>query len=281
MISILILTKNEEKDLPGCLASVKWCDDIHVFDSYSTDETINIAKAYGAKVTQCIFQGYASQKNMALNILPFKYEWIFLLDADERFPVHLNKNLLLILKTVKPSVNAFRLRRRDYFGETWLKHSQISPFFIRLIRLGKVSYHREVNEVLKVDGNIEDINEYFNHFPFSKGIAHWINKHNIYSEMEAARWIEEQNNNIPFSIIKAVFNKDFNVRRYHQKGIYYKIPGRPFIKWLYMMFFRMAFLDGFAGLTYSTLQSIYEYFIVLKVRELTTKQTAINIKNAE
>lgn len=67
MISVLILTRNEEKDLPGCLESVSWSDDIHVFDSFSNDRTVEIAQARGAYVVQRAFDGYASQRNAALS----------------------------------------------------------------------------------------------------------------------------------------------------------------------------------------------------------------------
>ena len=167
--------------------------------------------------------------------------------------------------------NGFRIRRRDFLEDTWLKHAQISPFYIRLVRKGKAQYHREINEVLEVDGPVEDINGYFDHYPFSKGYTHWLNKHNLYSTMEAQRWIDEHRGGDKFSLKKALFSKDFSEKRYHQKGLFYKLPGRPVIKWLYMVIFKLAFLDGRAGLTYATLQSIYEYFIVLKTRELLKK----------
>ncbi len=156
-------------------------------------------------------------------------------------------------------------------GNTWLKHSQMTPFYIRLIRLGKVHYHREINEVLNVDGTVEDINGYFDHYPFSKGLQHWLHKHNQYSSMEAQRWIDEHKGGINFSVNKALFSRDFSEKRYHQKGIFYKIPGRPLIKWLYMVIWRFSFLDGQAGMANATLQAIYEYFIVLKTRELLQK----------
>lgn len=268
MISILILTKNEEQDLPGCLESVSWTDDIHVFDSYSDDQTVAIAKNAGAIVTQRVFDGYASQRNASLQTLDFKYPWIFILDADERIP----ENLIPVLKDkvskAEENTDGFRIRRRDYLGDTWLKYSQISPFYIRLVRNGKAKYHREINEVLLVEGKVEEIQGYFDHYPFSKGYSHWLDKHNSYSTMEAQRWFEEQNGNEKFLLRKAIFNKDFSEMRYHQKGLFYKLPGRPLIKWLYMVIIRRAFLDGSAGFTYATLQAIYEYFIVLKSKEL-------------
>ncbi len=263
MISILILTKNEEQDLPGCLESVHWSDDIHIFDSYSDDQTIEIARSYGVKVTQRKFDNYASQRNAALREIDYKYSWVFILDADERIPSKLVKELESEIKSIDGAVNGFRIRRRDFLNNTWLKHAQISPFYVRLVRLGKASYHREINEVIEVDGIVKDINGYFDHYPFSKGYKHWLEKHNVYSSMEAKRWIDEHNGIYNFSLRKALFSKDFSEKQ---------MPFRPLIKWLYMVVLRRAFLDGKAGMTYATLQSIYEYFIVLKTKELLQKK---------
>jgi len=274
MISILILTKNEEQDLPGCLASVSWSDDVHVFDSFSTDRTVEIAEAAGAQVTQKKFDGYASHRNAALAECAFKHPWVLILDADERVPSPLHIEMIAAARGASPSVSAFRIRRRDFFQGRWLKHAQMSPFYVRLIRVGRAHYEREVNEVLIVDGDVAELSEPFDHFPFSKGIRHWIEKHNVYSTMEAQRWWDEQKGNFDFSWSKAVLSRDFSERRYHQKGLFYRLPGRPLIKFAYMMILRRAFLDGGPGVTYAVLQSIYEYFIVLKQAELVRKLKA-------
>lgn len=280
MISVLILTKNEEQDLPACLASVAWCDDIHVFDSFSYDKTVEIAETAGAIVTQRIFDGYASQRNAALQNLNFKYSWIFILDADERIPKELVSVLEEKINSASTAAAGFRIRRKDYLTNTWLQYSQISPFYIRLVRKGRASYHREINEVLEVDGEVLDIDGYFDHYPFSKGYSHWLEKHNSYSTLEAKRWLEEQSGVEDFSFKKALFSTDFSEKRYHQKGIFYKLPGRPLLKWVYMVVVRRAFLDGSAGITYATLQSIYEYFIVLKSKELLKEQKRFS-RNSE
>jgi glycosyltransferase involved in cell wall biosynthesis len=265
MISVLIMTKNEQQDLPGCLGSVSWSDDVHVFDSYSTDGTAEIAVDFGAAVTQRVFDNYAAQRNAALQTLRFKYEWVLLLDADEIVPAPLVLEIRERLKCLATSVAAVRLRRRDFFMGTWLKHAQLSPFFIRIVRPGRVHYEREVNEVLKVDGEIVDFNAPYDHFPFSKGVSHWIYKHNVYSSLEAGI-INRRNSR--FSLVRAMLARDFNERRGHQKALFLRMPFRPFIKFCYLIFFRRAFLDGRAGITYAILQSIYEYFITLKVREM-------------
>jgi glycosyltransferase involved in cell wall biosynthesis len=92
MISVLILTRNEQQDLPACLASVAWSDDIHVFDSFSTDSTIDIATSAGAHVHQRVFDDYATHRNAALRGISFKHPWLFLLDADERPTLELSRD---------------------------------------------------------------------------------------------------------------------------------------------------------------------------------------------
>ncbi len=149
----------------------------------------------------------------------------------------------------------------------WLKHAQISPYYIRLVRRGKARYTREINEVLEVDGRVDDLKFPLDHFPFSKGIAHWVSKHNTYSTMEA-QVVASGLSLRDASWRTALFGKDFHARRVAQKSIFYRLPARPVIKWIYMVFIRRAILDGGAGIAYANLQCIYEYLIVLKTREL-------------
>ncbi len=264
MVSILILTRNEEADLPGCLASVAWSDDVQVFDSFSTDRTVAIARSAGAAVTQRAFDNYAAQRNAALKSIHFKYEWVFILDADERVTIELARELQAF--SPAQGVVAGRVRRRDFLGTTWLKHAQISPYFLRLVRPESVHYEREVNEVLVVNGEVQELRGYLDHYPFSKGLKHWIDKHNTYSSMEAAV-IQQQADGKP-NWREAFWAKDFNIRRREQKRVFYQLPFRPVVKFFYMMFVRGAILDGKAGCTYAVLQAIYEYFIVVKTREL-------------
>ena len=122
-----------------------------------------------------------------------------------------------------------------------------------------------------MEGPIADLQQPLDHFPFSKGIAHWVAKHNTYSTMEA-QLIHSQSGLTDPSLRTALGlgtpRPDFHTRRLHQKALFYKLPARPLIKWLYMVLLRGAILDGPAGLTYATLQSIYEYLITLKTKEL-------------
>lgn len=271
MISILILTKNEQQDLPGCLESVSWCDDIHVYDSFSEDDTIEIATKAGAKITQRKFDNWSAHQNWGLDNIPFKYPWVLYIDADERVSESL-KNTLLSLDLSKLEIVACEIRRRDFaWNGTWLKHAQISPFYLRFFRPDKMRYERLVNPISIPDGPTARLDGYLDHYPFSKGFRFWIQRHLGYADMEAATRIEDMGKGRVFSAQKALFSKDFTEKRFHQKGLFYKLPGRPVIKWFYMVFWRRAFLDGKAGITYATLQSIYEYFIILKTKELVDK----------
>jgi glycosyltransferase involved in cell wall biosynthesis len=272
-VSVLILTRNEQQDLPGCLASVAWSDDVHVLDSLSTDRTREIAREAGAQVTERAFDGYASQRNAGLR-LPFRHPWLLVLDADERVPPALAREIEAFVQGAGTHVDvaAARMRRRDIWWGTWLRRSQISPFYVRLLRPERARYEREINEVLVVDGPIADLAQPFDHYPFSKGLDHWLDKHNTYSRMEAQLILSRS---VPQpSWRTALFGADFNERRVHQKAIFYRLPARPLIKLAYMLVWRRGVLDGVAGIRYALLQTIYEYLIVLKVKEAEQGQRA-------
>ncbi|RZF24857.1 glycosyltransferase family 2 protein [Paraburkholderia sp. UYCP14C] len=266
-VSVLVLTRNEEQDLPGCLESViGWSDDIHVLDSLSTDGTVAYARSVRANVISRPFDDWSTHQNWGLKNIPFKHEWVLYLDADERVPP------LLVPEIEKAVCNpgdavAFRIRRRDFFNDRWLRHVQASPYFVRLFRPQHIHYERLVNPVTVVDGETGRLNGYLDHFPFSKGISHWLSRHNAYSSLEADQFLRNKASGNKFSLSKALLASDFQTRRYHQKRLFYELPCRPLTKFVLLYFVRRGFLDGHPGLVYATLQSVYEYFIVLKVRE--------------
>lgn len=268
MISVLVLTKNEEQDLPGCLASVSWSDDVHVLDSMSSDRTVEIAREHGAKVTQRAFDNWAAHQNWALANLRFRYPWVFYIDADERPTPALCESMLAAVQMPGEAV-AFRVERRDFLMGTWLRHVQVSAFYMRLFRPERMHYERLVNPVSIPEGPVGTVSGYLDHFPFSKGVSQWITRHNAYSTLEVQQILANRKGGVKISASAALFEKDFHRRRYHQKEMFYRLPGRPFAKFLLLYFVKLGFLDGQAGLTYAVLQSIYEYFIVLKTREQT------------
>jgi glycosyltransferase involved in cell wall biosynthesis len=253
--------------LPACLQSVAWSDDIHVYDSVSTDETVAIAKRFGATVTQRPFDNWAAHQNWGLKNIAFKHPWVFYIDADERMTPELVQAVQDAAATPGANV-AFRMQRRDFFLNTWIKHVQASPFYMRLFRPEKMRYERLVNPISIADGPVGQVAGYLDHFPFSKGMGQWIDRHNGYSRFEAQQIINNRKAGEGFSWVKAFTAKDFHQRRYHQKELFYRLPFRPLVKFLLLYVAKRGFLDGRAGFTYAMLQAIYEYFIVLKVREL-------------
>jgi glycosyltransferase involved in cell wall biosynthesis len=267
MISILILTRNEALNIADCLASVAWSDDIHVLDSLSTDGTQSIATAAGAHVTERAFDNWSSHQNWALKNLPFKHSWVFYLDADERVTPEL-RDALLAASASPGNLCAFRVQRRDFFMDTWLKHVQTSPYYLRLFRPEAMRYERLVNPVSIPSGPVGQISGYLDHFPFSKGLHHWLERHRQYADLEAEQTLRNRRNHSPFSLRAALFEKDFHRRRYHQKELFYRLPLRPLIRFLYLYVLRRGFLDGKAGYRYARLQCQYEALIVEKTKAL-------------
>ncbi len=277
MISILVLTLNEEQNLPACLETVAWSDDIHVLDSYSSDKTIEIAEKAGAKVWFRKFDSFSQHQNWALENIPFKHPWVFYFDADERVTPKLAASMRAAVQSPGDNV-AFRVQRRDFFLKTWLKHVQLTAYYDRLFRPEKMRYERLGHCVSKPDGNVGTVTGFLDHYPFSKGIAEWIGKHNFYSTQEAQQIVANRSaqNDAKRSVFALVGDAFSSKNRHEQrrilKEIYYRLPGRPMVKFLYMYIAKLGFLDGRAGFTYSMLLTFYEYWIVLKVKELEDRQ---------
>ena len=286
-VSVLVHTKNEQYDLLGCLQSISWSDDIHVFDSGSTDDTIAIALRFGAKVTERTYGennlpyggDEAAHRNWGLQNILFRHRWVFVIDADERMTIELAQAVHSAVASPASNV-AFRVQRHDFFLGTWLKHVTPSPFNIRLYLHESVHYERLTNPVVIVDGAVGEIREHFNHFPFSKGMTNWIDRHNRYSSSEAAQIIYNKRANTGFSFWKALFSNNKNERRFHQKELYYRVPFRPLLMFVLLYILKRGFLDGRAGLSFALLRSIYEYMIVLKVRELEASIPALKVESA-
>jgi glycosyltransferase involved in cell wall biosynthesis len=265
-ISVLILTLNEETNLGECIDSCAWSDDIVVFDSFSTDRTCEIAAGKSVRLLQRRFDNYAAQRNAALAEVPFKNPWVLMVDADERTPGDLVHEMLDAVAAADSDIALFRMRRKDYFLGRWLRRSSGYPsWFGRLVRLGRVRVERAVNEEYIADGEIVHLRSHLHHHPLNKGIAHWYERHNRYSDIEAQAKIEAYSSR--FSIA-ALFRGDPIARRRAMKQLVYRLPMRPSIWFLYLYVFRMGFLDGAAGLAFSRMRASYETMIDMKVLEL-------------
>lgn len=276
MFSCLLLTKNEESTIATCLTSLLPCDDIVVYDSYSSDRTLEIASQFGARIVQrtCQDPGLpfggdeGFHRTWGLRNIHFKHDWLFVIDSDECITPSLFRELLLISDLDVCDFHAYRVLRRDFFLGRHLKHAQASPFYVRFLRPQYVRYDRLINTVTVVDGPVGQLCNSLDHFPFAKGIHHWLDRHNSYSTFEAQQILHNRHSQQRFSIRAAFLERDFNRRRFHQKELFYRLPARPLIKFLLLYVLKRGFLDGRPGFTYALLQSIYEAMIVLKVQEL-------------
>ncbi len=269
-VSVLILTLNEEKNLPRCLQSLGWCDDIVVLDSFSTDRTVEIAKAAGARVVQRRFDNYAAQRNYGLNEIEFKYPWVLMLDADEACTDAFYREIAAKMGQADNDICLYRFRRKDFFMGRWLRRSGGYPsWFGRLMKRGHVKVEREINEEYHTDGEVGFLEAHIHHYPFNKGFAAWFEKHNRYSDMEAA-FISQGKNEI---VWKNLFSRDPSVRRQFVKAVVYRLPGRPVIMFFLLYVVRGGFLDGRAGLTYCLLRAFYEFMINCKVKEYRLRKT--------
>lgn len=265
-VSILILTLNEEVNLPRCLASVGWSDDIVVLDSFSSDQTEGIARAANVRFIQRKFDNWSSHQNWAVQNIEFRHPWVYYSDADEVMPAELVNEVCQV--TSGPDVREvlFRVRFKAMFMGTWIKRSSLYPTWVaRLFRPNRVHWERETNPIAVADGPEGKLREHFLHFSFNKGMTHWFDKHNSYSSYEASETIKAKKT---ISLdIRGLESCDPVRRRRALKELSFRLPARPVVKFVYMYLVRFGFLDGRAGLTYCLLQAIYEYMICLKVRE--------------
>jgi len=273
-VSVLILTLNEEINIAACLESLSWCDDVVVLDSLSTDGTQAIAAEHGARVVTRAFDNWSAHQNWAVANIEFRHPWVLYLDADERCLPGLRDEVLGRALALAPEA-AFRIRRKDFFMGHWLKHAQLYPtWLVRLFRPQRIRYERLVNPVAVVDGPMGELAEHIILYPFSHGVSHWIARHNRYSDMEAVEAAKVRGHR---AVSGSRWSRDPNERRRALKDIYQQMPARPLLRFLYCYGWRRGFLDGRAGLTFATLQAIYEYMIACKGAELERRRRGLPV----
>lgn len=261
-ISVLILTLDEAANIADCIASLPWREDVHVLDSESRDATRKIAAAAGATVHVRPFDDYASQRNAGL-ALPFKGEWIVSLDADERMTPELAREIETRIATADASLAMMQVRRKDMLMGRWLKRASGYPtWFARAFRKGRVTVAREINEEYRAEGRTERLDGHIVHYPFSKGMEWWFERHNRYSTLEAQTLLRERGSR-PLKL-GALFAASPSERRATLKQIAYRLPGRPYLMFLYLYILRGGFLDGMAGYQYANMRLAYEIMIDAK-----------------
>lgn len=275
-ISVLIMTLNEEKNLPACLASLAWCDDIVVLDSYSTDGTVEIAQAAGARVYQRAHDTESRQRTYGLKEIEYKYPWVYTPDADEVTPSDLRDEMLAIARDATRPESSFRIRYKNMFMGRWIKHSSLYPTWItRLVRPDRVRYERDAHSRCLTEGPEGRLNAHFIHYSFNKGMNAWYDKHNRYSSSEARETVTSlREKRVPW---RDLLSGVPEVRRRALKELSMRLPFRPAARFVYMYVLRGGFLDGREGYHYCQLLAAFEYMIVIKTEELRRRENGLPV----
>ena len=251
-LSAVIITLNEEKDLPGCLKSLKdFADEIVLVDSGSTDKTIDIAKNFKVKVFFRKFDNYANQKNYAAS--KASGDWILSVDADEEIEAELAEEIESVIKKQKAKNNkregkivAYTIPRKNIILGKYIKHTRWQPELDRhvwLWRKGVGEWVGEVHEEFVVKGNIGRLEHHKIHYQYET-VGQFLGMMNIYSEIEATQKIKNGNK---FSLARMFFDPEYNF----------------FVRY----FYRLGFLDGWRGFILSYLMAIYHLIVWVKVWE--------------
>lgn len=278
-VSVLIPAKNEEANLPACLESVAVADEVIVVDSQSSDRSIEISQKSGANVVQFYFNGrWPKKKNWSLENLPFRNEWILIVDCDERITPELWAEIAAAIEN--PDYNGYYLNRKVFFLGTWIQHGGRYPDWnLRLFRHQKGRYENlgteeirntgdnEVHEHVILEGKVGYLKNDMLHIDF-RDVYHWLERHNRYSNWEARVYLNLLTGRGDHGTIGANMLGDAVQRKRFLKKVWVHLPFKPFLRFLISYVFQFGFLDGRAGYTYARLLSQYEYQIGVKLYEL-------------
>jgi glycosyltransferase involved in cell wall biosynthesis len=274
-ISVLVPAKNERANLRACLESARFAGEIVVVDSGSTDGTREIAAEFGATVVDFHWNGrFPKKKNWALANVPWRHEWIFILDADERITPELAEELARTVAA--PAADGYYVNRRFWFLDGWLWHCGYYPSWnLRFFRhpLGRYeefpdvddtgSGDNEVHEHVVLQGRTARLRHDMEHYAFPT-IDVWVEKHNRYSNWEA-RLLNSAAGDA--AAAKARIDPSL-ARKRRLKHLAAHLPFRPALRFFYHYVLRAGFLDGYRGYVFCRLMAFYEFLSVTKASEL-------------
>lgn len=267
MISVVILTMNEAANLPRCLDSIRWCDDILVLDSGSTDATVAMATEGGARVMHRPFDSFAGQRNYAMEQGELRHPWVLHLDADEVVRPELVQELHAIAGAA-PAYPVYRIPSRIILRDHWLRHAGMYPAYqVRFGRREALRFidHGHGQREVQAPGQVGTIAAAFDHYNFSKGVNDWYARHLRYAKEEARQAWQERGEALQIS---GLWSGDATERRRTLKRIAHRLPCRPSLRFVYSYFLRGGFLDGAAGLQYARMLATYQRFIDMNLAEL-------------
>src|SRR5882724_10406714 len=274
-VSVIIPVRNEARNLPRCLESLRDVGEVFVIDSQSTDETCAIAESFGAKVVQFHYQGgWPKKRQWAMDTFPIAYDWILLLDADEVVTPELAREIRQAIQN--PEVIGYRICLQLYFLGKRLQQCDASFWKLSLFRKGRARFEcrlkdqdasmadMEVHEHVVADGPTAELRNPLVHHNV-ESLSRYIQKHDEYSNWEArvlSRADESSEEMRAF-----LFGTQAQRRRWLKRKLY-RLPGSPVLLFLYRYVFRLGFLDGVPGLIYCTFQAVQMFHTKAKIYEL-------------
>ncbi len=263
-LSVVILTHNEEANLPACLESLGGLDcEILVVDSGSTDATIEIARRVGATVFTHPFENYAAQRNWAQKNLSHDSDWVLHLDADERLTPALVKEIARVLEVPPEGINGFLLRKRTIFMGRWIRHGGHYPsYHLRLFRSNRgICEDRLYDQHFLVQGKVGLLKHDYSDV-ITSDLTIWTLRHARWAELEAREIVGPPN--LHQRVSPDPRGNPIEKRRWLRTAIYLRQPlfFRAFLYWFYRYFIRLGFLDGKEGLIFHFLQGFWYRFLI-------------------
>ncbi len=286
-VSVLIPALNEEFNLPACLESVSRADEVFVVDSQSTDRSIEISEQFGANVVQFKFNGRSpKKKNWSLENLPFRNDWVLIVDCDERITPELWDEIAQAIEN--PEFQGYYLNRKVFFLGKWIRFGGKYPDWnLRLFRHNVGRYENlstegmqntgdnEVHEHVILQGKVGYLKQDMLHIDF-RDIYQWLARHNRYSNWEAQVYYNILNGKGDGGTIEANLFGNAVERKRFLKKIWVHLPFKPMLRFILFYVLRLGFLDGKAGYTYGRLLSHYEFNIGVKLLELEQFNGSLN-----
>lgn len=274
-VSVIVPVRNEARNLPRCLESLAGVGEVYVIDSQSTDDTVPIAQSRGAKVVQFHYAGgWPKKRQWAMDTLPFAYDWILLLDADEVLTPELVEEIRRAVQS--PRVDGYSIRLQMYFLGRILRHCDASFWKLSLFRKGRGRFECrlkdqdasmadiEIHEHVVVDGPTAELRNALVHHNVDS-LSRYILKHNEYSNWEARVLLQPVVD--PEEVRADLFGTQAQRRRWLKRNLY-RLPGSPVLLFLYRYVLRLGFLDGAPGLIYCTFQAVQMFHSKAKIYEL-------------
>jgi glycosyltransferase involved in cell wall biosynthesis len=280
-VTVIVAARNEARNLPRCLESLRDVGEVYVIDSQSTDATVQIARSYGVNVVQFHYQGgWPKKRQWAMESLPLAYDWIFLVDADEALTPELALEIRRAIQD--PAHDGYYIALRMFFMGRELRHCGANFYKLSLFRRGKGRFEcrlkeqdqsmadMEVHEHIVMTGQEESkaktarLKHSLLHHNV-ESLSHYIRKHDEYSNWEARVWLAGDDN--ARELAPSLFGSQAQRRRWLRKK-FFAIPGSPALFFFYKYVFCLGFLDGIPGLIYCGLQGVQFFHIKAKIYEL-------------